>query len=84
MNRESELQSCHLSAAGFQLPASDRLRRIARTARAVIVRVLGVPDYDAYLVHHRAAHPHCTPIVREQFISERLMERYSRPGGKCC
>lgn len=84
MNRNSQLQSCQLSAASRQLPAGYRLRRIARTARAVVARVLGVPDYEAYLAHYAAAHPHSTPMARERFISERLTERYSRPGGKCC
>ncbi len=60
------------------------MRRRARAIRAVLTRILGVPDYDAYLAHHAAAHPHCTPMSREQFTSDRLTERYSRPGAKCC
>jgi uncharacterized short protein YbdD (DUF466 family) len=60
------------------------MRQRASAIRAVLIRILGVPDYDVYLAHHAAAHPHCTPVSRERFMSERLTERYSRPGAKCC
>ncbi|HEX6250118.1 MAG TPA: YbdD/YjiX family protein [Gemmatimonadaceae bacterium] len=78
------LQSRELPAASCQQPAGYRLRQLARGARAVIVRVLGVPDYAHYVAHMRAAHPHAVPLTAEQFARERMELRYSRPGAKCC
>lgn len=60
------------------------LRQIAARVCTVCQRVLGVPDYDAYLQHLAIAHPGTTPLAREEFERERLDARYSRPGGKCC
>jgi uncharacterized short protein YbdD (DUF466 family) len=53
---------------------------IARVAR----RVLGVPDYETYRAHLREAHPTATPLSRDEFVSRRLSERYSKPGARCC
>lgn len=63
---------------------SERVRRLAWEARAVLLRVLGVPDYECYVAHMRAAHPHADPLTAEQFARERMELRYSRPGSKCC
>ena len=57
-----------------------RLTGIARVLRAV----LGVPDYERYLVHVRSAHPGCVPMTCEQFMDDRMRSRYSRPGSRCC
>jgi uncharacterized short protein YbdD (DUF466 family) len=59
---------------------AGRLRAAARVTRTV----LGVPDYERYLAHVRATHPHATPLTRNEFARERLNERYSRPGARCC
>ena len=62
----------------------DRLRaRFAAVAR-VIRQIIGVPDYERYVAHLRAAHPGCEPVGREAFMQERLEARYSRPGSRCC
>jgi uncharacterized short protein YbdD (DUF466 family) len=85
MKKDSELQSCELPADGRQRPASGyELVRIARRARAVVERVLGVPDYEAYVTHVREAHPDARALAREEFINRRLTERYSKPGARCC
>ena len=60
-----------------------RSRRIAAVAR-VIRQIIGVPDYERYVEHLRAAHPGCAPLEREAFMKERLEARYNRPGSKCC
>jgi len=70
-----------MSAASTTAVAKDG--PIAAVAR-VIRQVIGVPDYDRYLAHFRVAHPGCEPVSQDAFMRERLEERYSRPGSKCC
>ena len=57
-----------------------RLTSIARVLRAV----LGAPDYERYLSHVRDAHPDVEPMSCEQFMKDRMNNRYSRPGTRCC
>jgi uncharacterized short protein YbdD (DUF466 family) len=56
------------------------LQRIA----ALVRRIVGVPDYDAYLSHMQRHHPECTPMDARAFEKERLADKYSRPGSRCC
>lgn len=56
---------------------AQRLRTILRT-------IAGVPDYDRYLRHVRLAHPDVTPLSQDEFVSDQLRRRYSRPGARCC
>jgi uncharacterized short protein YbdD (DUF466 family) len=53
-------------------------------AARVIKQIIGVPDYERYVAHLRAAHPECEPLPRDAFMRERLEARYNRPGSKCC
>lgn len=55
----------------------------ARVA-AVLRRIIGVPDYGAYLAHMRRHHPGCAPMDPRTFERERMTDRYSRPGSRCC
>jgi uncharacterized short protein YbdD (DUF466 family) len=61
-----------------------RARVNAERVTNVIRRVIGVPDYDRYLEHQRTHHPECTPLSREEFMWQRMNDRYSRPGARCC
>ena len=56
------------------------VREIARTLR----RMIGAPDYAAYLAHMRSHHPQLTPLSPADFERERLSARYDRPGARCC
>lgn len=56
---------------------------LARPGRAVRL-VLGVPDYERYLVAHLARHPEARPQSRDEFVAARLRARYERPGSRCC
>jgi uncharacterized short protein YbdD (DUF466 family) len=62
----------------------ERLRAgwhaLARGARLAI----GIPDYEAYVMHMRARHPDRTPMNREAFFKERLQARYGRGRSRCC
>ena len=69
------------SALGTRCAAVRRaLARAARVARAVI----GAPDYERYLEHHRANHPGEALLSAQQFAREREGARYERPGARCC
>lgn len=53
-------------------------------ALATLHRIIGAPDYDGYLAHMRAHHPERPPLTRDEFVRQRLEDRYSRPGARCC
>jgi len=57
---------------------------VARRVAAVIRRIIGVPDYDAYVTHVRECHPGEEPMTENDFHRERLSARYSQPGNRCC
>ena len=63
------------------IPAS--LLKASEIAK-VVRRIIGVPDYDAYVAHQRACHPDDAPITREAFAQYALARRYERPGSRCC
>jgi len=56
---------------------------IARAAWA-IRRVIGAPDYSAYVDHVRRTHPGASPLTRDAFARDVLARRYERPGSRCC
>ena len=62
------------------LPEPSLLRRVA----AVVKRIMGAPDYDRYVLHMTKNHPECVLLDRDAFVRERLNDRYSRPGSRCC
>jgi len=51
---------------------------------AVIRRIIGAPDYTAYVRHMNEHHPECTLLTEAEFLDEQLTARYSRPGSRCC
>ncbi|HNV77122.1 MAG TPA: YbdD/YjiX family protein [Gemmatimonadaceae bacterium] len=67
--------------------ATDLTTRFAtRLARATstLNRIIGAPDYDGYLRHQRVCHPDRAPLTKDEFVKQRLEDRYSRPGARCC
>ena len=60
------------------------VRDTLRRAAIVVRRVIGVPDYERYVAHVRAAHPGTAPMTRGEFERARLEDRYSKPGQRCC
>jgi uncharacterized short protein YbdD (DUF466 family) len=60
--------------------ARDRVERVAKVVR----RIIGVPDYDRYVAHLRMHHPEMTPMCQRDFERQRIQDKYSRPGGRCC
>ena len=60
-----------------------RLAAAVAGARRVVTRVIGAPDYEAYLAHANAHHPGRV-MTRKEFSDARLAQRYEKPGAKCC
>ena len=56
---------------------------IARLA-SILRRIIGAPDYAAYVAHVRAHHPEREPLCERDFLAERLNARYEKPGARCC
>ena len=73
----------HLTAVRSRFRAGDIRHFAARFAYAVR-RIIGVPDYDRYVAHMRGRHPATAPMAREEFIRQRLIDRYDKPGSRCC
>ena len=69
-----------MTAKQAMLTARERIDRAA----CILRRVIGVPDYDIYLAHLREHHPEAKPLTREEFTNQRLLDKYSRPGSRCC
>ena len=60
----------------------------ARSAAAQIrggwLRILGAPDYRAYLAHHAATHPGSRPLTEREFVATYIERRYSGGGARRC
>jgi uncharacterized short protein YbdD (DUF466 family) len=50
----------------------------------LLCRIIGAPDYDKYVAHHRKHHPDEEPLSRKDFECRAYSDRYSRPGSRCC
>ena len=57
-----------------------RVAAVARVVRAIV----GAPDYERYLAHMRRRHPLGRPLTRDEFARARMIDRYDRPGARCC
>ena len=50
----------------------------------IVRKIIGVPDYDTYVAHMKVAHPECAPMSKDEFATQRMQDKYSRPGARCC
>ncbi len=62
----------------------NRAAQLARRCAGALRAMLAVPDYDRYLAHMRRHHPERVPLGEGEFLRQRLEDRYSRPGARCC
>jgi uncharacterized short protein YbdD (DUF466 family) len=60
------------------------LREKLRQVAPVVRRIIGAPDYEAYVAHASRCHPGQPLLSRDEFVASRLADRYSRPGSRCC
>ncbi len=69
-------------------PAADAAKSgwlaLFRQVSVVMRRIIGVPDYDAYLAHMHRHFPDCTPMDVRTFERERMADKYTQPGSRCC
>jgi len=65
-------------------PSAAQLITRVRVVAATVRRIIGAPDYAAYLAHHHRFHPDCPVLSEREYIQQRLEDRYSRPGSRCC
>jgi uncharacterized short protein YbdD (DUF466 family) len=78
------LLAVHDAATASGPARTSRWRAKLQRVIAVVRRIVGVPDYDAYLSHMQRHHPTCTPLDARTFERERLADKYTRPGSRCC
>jgi len=67
--------------------ALSPLFKFASTARRTARLMVGVPDYEAYVMHRADAHPGEPIMSYEEFFRERQASRYGENGGRisrCC
>lgn len=67
-------------AASVTAPVQGRLARVL----AIVRRIIGVPDYDTYLAHMHAHRPTCEVLSRREFEQQRMNDRYTKQGTRCC
>ncbi len=57
----------------------------ARSARAAVEVMVGLPDYERYVAHVRATHPDGDVLSRDAFFRARQEARFGSGGGlRCC
>jgi len=71
------------TATDFNVRAISFSERVSRVLD-VVRRIVGVPDYDRYVAHMQKHHPESTPMTCEEFTNQRMTDKYSRPGSRCC
>lgn len=72
-----------IARTAVPIPVTSVASRVRR-ACDVVRRVIGVPDYSAYVAHMAAAHPSEPVLSREAFVAERMAARYQQAGNRCC
>jgi len=70
-------------------PSLEECVACARAAAAQIrggwLRMLGAPDYRAYLAHHAASHADTAPLSEREFVAVSIERRYNGRGAqRCC
>ena len=70
-------------------PSLEECVACARAAAAQIrggwLRMLGAPDYRAYLAHHAASHADTAPLSEREFVAVFIERRYNGRGAqRCC
>ncbi|HEY8105151.1 MAG TPA: YbdD/YjiX family protein [Gemmatimonadales bacterium] len=70
------------------MPASPgggaRAGNTLRSALTALRRVLGMPDYRAYVAHLHAAHPERPVPTERAFYDEYVRARYADGPTRCC
>jgi uncharacterized short protein YbdD (DUF466 family) len=63
----------------------DEFRRFLHGVRQTGRLMVGIPDYDTYVLHRKTAHPDEPIMTYEEFFRERQISRYGGTKiGRCC
>lgn len=62
---------------------SERRRLVARWG-AVLRRICGMPDYEAYLAHLSEHHPGTSAPSPREFYAQYVAARYGDSPTRCC
>jgi len=62
----------------------NRIAAALKRIGDIVRRIIGAPDYNTYVQHMARCHPDVVPMTARQFERQRLEDRYSRPGSRCC
>lgn len=66
------------------MPLAEFISKSWIGARETARRMIGVPDYAAYLRHQHEHHPERTPLDYAAFFARAQSARYRGTGGRCC
>ena len=59
-------------------------RDAATALRQGWLRVIGAPDYKAYLIHHAARHPGTAPLGESDYVDMFIERRFNGPSARRC
>ena len=59
-------------------------RDAAAQLRQGWLRVIGAPDYKAYLIHHAARHPGTAPLGESDYVDMFIERRFNGPSARRC
>jgi uncharacterized short protein YbdD (DUF466 family) len=77
------VEAATIPPAGDRAPDARLIERI-RAIRSACRQVLGIPDYERYLVHMGIHHPGDPPLSRRDFFARSIDRKYGRSGPRCC
>jgi uncharacterized short protein YbdD (DUF466 family) len=60
------------------------VRPVAMWLAAVVRRISGMPDYQAYLDHMQQCHPEKSAPSEREYFNEYLRSRYGDGPARCC
>jgi uncharacterized short protein YbdD (DUF466 family) len=66
------------------VPASEATPAPKASFIEIVRKIIGVPDYERYKAHMAEHHPECAPMTEAEFADDRLVNKYSKPGQRCC
>jgi uncharacterized short protein YbdD (DUF466 family) len=70
--------------SGDDKPFAARLRGRLPGLRRAYRQIVGIPDYEAYLVHLAEHHPGERALSRKEFCAQAIDRRYGKSGPRCC
>jgi uncharacterized short protein YbdD (DUF466 family) len=64
--------------------ATGKVRNVFGKLSAILGKVAGMPDYQAYLQYLRHSHPDCAVPTEREYYAEFVRSRYEDGPTRCC